>query len=86
MERGLQTGVCRGRGHKTCPSCALERRREPQSREKMGISVQDCIGGKAVNESGIHPSVKQKARSRDHQAADLTQQVKSWRRQYSQSG
>lgn len=73
MKRGLQTGVCWGRGHKTCPSCALERRREPQSREKMGIRVQDCTGGRAVNEGAIHLSVKQKARSRDHQAGHLRQ-------------
>lgn len=68
MERGLQTGVCRGRGHKTWPS--LEKRREPQSREEMGIGVQECTGGKAVCEGAIRPSVK-KARSRDHQAGDL---------------
>lgn len=35
MERGLQTGVCR-REHRTFLSCALERRREPLTREKVG--------------------------------------------------
>lgn len=39
----------------------LEKRREPQSSEKMGICA-----GVHKREGAVRPSVKKKARSRDH--------------------